>query len=99
MSRCRRPARNKQAQTVTWLATPALPLAHGHDGRAAGRWHCPRYKKGDVTLAGEKFCEILRHISSETDSVTSRKQRSETLQVRFVWINRGLAWMTILTRQ
>jgi len=26
-----------------------------------------RATKGDVTSAGEKFCEILRQISSETD--------------------------------
>jgi len=26
-----------------------------------------RATKGDVTPAGEKFCEILRQISSETD--------------------------------
>jgi hypothetical protein len=41
-----------------------------------------RATKGDVTPAGEKFCEILRQISSETDRDNSKLFSKSVLAAR-----------------
>ena len=51
--------------------TPALSPADRHD-LSAGAIGIARGTKGAVTPAGEKFCEILRQISSEADRDKSK---------------------------
>jgi len=50
--------------------TPALTPAHGYDG--SGVCRIARASKGDVTPAGEKFCEILRTISVGATALKSK---------------------------
>ena len=62
---------NKLKQSRGWQ-TPALSFLTGMTD-ALPPVGFARATKGDVTADGEKFCEILRQISSETDYVTSRE--------------------------
>jgi len=54
--------------------TPALPPTHRYDEVASVG--IARATKGDVTPAGEKFCEILRKVSNGATAAKPKPARS-----------------------